>query len=179
MPTDYARKANTRPGNGGLPGWVWFLTGLASGVFAAFLFYLWHSVPTDPNATAVLSKPGAEIAAPGKKSDAMKWDFYDMFPKSEVPVVEAYDKEGKKTIAEAPKHFLIQAGAFKTEDEADQQRAKLILLGLEPFIKTSARDGVTWYRVMLGPIDSSLEVDRKRRKLAEANIASLTFSVSP
>lgn len=179
MPTDYARKGGAaRHGNGGLPGWVWFLTGLASGVFASFLFYLWHNVPQDPNAQAALAKPGMELSAP-KAADEMKWDFYDMFPKSEVPVVEAYGKDGKKTEAPAADRFVIQAGAFKTASEADQQRAQLILLGMEPFIKESVQDGVTWHRVMIGPIDSRLEVERQRRKLAEANIASLTLRVTP
>lgn len=179
MPQDYARKGNTvRPGNGGLPGWVWFLTGLTSGIFASFLFYLWHNVPTDPNAAAVVEKPGMEVSS-GKKSPDMKWDFYSIFPKSKVPVA-SFGKNGQKTEVDKPQHFVIQAGAFKTASEADQQRAQLILLGLEPFIKvTTGKDGVTWHRVMLGPIDSRLEVDRERRKLAEANIPSLTFHVSP
>ena len=179
MPQDYAKKGSAaRPGNGGLPGWVWFLTGLTSGVFGSFLFYLWHNVPTDPNASAMVDKPGMEISTK-KKSDDMKWDFYDIFPKSKVPVTDSYGKPGQKTETSKPEQFVLQAGSFKTASEADQRRAQLILLGLEPFIKVTNVDGVTWHRVMLGPIDSRLEVDRQRRKLAEANIPSLTFHVSP
>lgn len=180
MPKDYSRKgASARAGNGGLPGWVWFLTGLSSGVFASFLFYLWHNVPSDPNATAAMAKPGMEIMSNGKQSgDKMKWDFYDIFPKSKVPIVQTYGKKGQKTEVMTPEHFVIQAGAFKTADEADQRRAQLILLGLTPSIKITNQDGVTWHRVMLGPLDSRLDMERMRRKLADANIPSLAFHVS-
>lgn len=183
MPRIFASKSNNaRPGNGGLPGWVWFLTGLTSGIFASFLFYLWHNVPTDPNAAAIVEKPGMEIYSgeeTGNKSRHMKWDFYSIFPKSKVPV-PAFGKDGQRTEVNKPQRFVIQAGAFKTAAQAEQRRAQLILLGLQPFTKVTAdKDGTVWHRVMLGPIDSRLEVDRERRKLADANIPSLTFHVPP
>lgn len=179
MSQNQARKGNaTRPGNGGLPGWVWFVTGLTSGIFISFLFYLWHSVPTDPNATAIVEKPGMEIPA-DKQPTKMKWDFYSLFPKSRIPVENDYGKNGQTTVVDKPQHFVLQAGAFKTVARADQRRAQLILLGLQPFVKITIRDGTHWHRVMLGPIDSRLELDRERRKLAEANIPSLSFHVPP
>lgn len=179
MPQTNARRGNaTRPGNGGLPGWVWFLTGLVLGIFASFLFYLWHNVPTDPNAAAIVDKPGMDISS-DSRSHHIKWDFYSIFQKSNVPLI-GFGKDGQKTEVNIPRHFIIQVGAFKTADQANRRRAQLILLGFEPFIKISmGKDGTAWHRVILGPLDSRLEVDRDRRKLADANIPSLTFHVPP
>lgn len=178
MTQDFAHRANSpRPGNGGLPGWVWFLTGLASGVFTSFLFYLWHEVPADPDAQAIIATPDAK-ATPSKTED-MKWDFYDIFPKSSVPVVEEYGQDGEKQKVEGPYTYLLQAGSFRHASDADELRAQLILLGLDAFTKPATKDGATWYRVMIGPIKSSLEMERQRRKLAENNIASIALRISP
>lgn len=178
MTQDFAHRAKApHPSNGGLPGWVWFLTGLATGVFCAFLFYLWHDVPQDPNVQAIIATPDSKSA--NTKTEDMKWDFYDIFPKSSVPVVEEYGPDGDKEKVEGPYTYLLQAGSFREAKQADEMRAQLILLGLDVFTKPATRDGVQWYRVMVGPIKSKLEMERQRRKLAENNIASIAMRVSP
>jgi len=163
--------------NAGLPGWVWFLTGLAAGVFGSFLFYLWRDVPVDPAARDLAGRPATELLSPNVEE--MKWDFYDLFPKSEVPIVDAYAKDGSKQKVEGPFVYLLQAGSFRNADDADQLRVQLILLGLDVFTRKVKKDGTTWNRVLVGPIDSATEMDRQRRKLAEANIPSIALRVSP
>lgn len=162
--------------NAGLPGWVWFLTGLAAGVFGSFLFYLWRDVPVDPAASELAGKPATELLSPNVQE--MKWDFYDIFPRSEVPV-EAYAEDGSKEQVEGPYAYLLQAGSFRNADDADQLRARLILIGFDVFTRQIEKDGTTWNRVLVGPIDSATEMERQRRKLAEANIPSIALRVSP
>lgn len=178
MAQDYARRHEaTKVSNGGLPGWVWFLTGLATGVFGSFLVYLWRDVPADPAAEAIAGKPATEISSP--RVEQMEWDFYDIFPKTEVPVVEEYAEDGSKVRVEEPSAYVLQAGSFRNPEDADRLRAELILMGMEVFTREIDKDGVKWHRVLVGPIDSKVEMDRLRRQLAEADIASISLKVTP
>ena len=54
-------------------------------------------------------------------------------------------------------------------------RAELILLGLDVFIKVIEKDGQTWHRVLVGPINGTRELTRSRNVLAEASIEALTL----
>jgi cell division protein FtsN len=51
-----------------------------------------------------------------------------------------------------PASFILQAGAFSSEEEADNLRARLALMGLESSVQPHAVAGKdTLYRVRLGP----------------------------
>jgi thiol:disulfide interchange protein DsbA len=61
--------------------------------------------------------------------------------------------------AEAPKppsSFVLQAGAFRGQDEADAMKAKLALLGLEARVQSAEVEGRPLYRVRVGPTRSSM-----------------------
>jgi cell division protein FtsN len=183
MPKDFDKRHNNipapqkRPAKQHVPGGVWFATGLVTGLFSAFLIHLWQSAPTTAEITQ-LESPLAPNAAPSPK-EKMQWDFYEIFPKSSVPVVEEYGRDGEKVaIPAAPQTFVLQAGSFRSPADADNLRAELILLGMEVFIKTVDMDGQTWHRVLVGPIDTTLELNRNRNALAEASIEALTLRVS-
>lgn len=160
----------------GLPGWVWFITGLALGIFSSFIYYLWRDVPHDPAADDLVGKPTAEI--PSNRVEEMTWDFYDIFPKSEVPIVEEYQPDGTKVTVKEPTAYLLQAGSFRSLEDADRLRAELILQGLNAFTREIEKDGEAWHRVLVGPIDSEIEMNRQKRRLAEANIASIPLRVT-
>ena len=92
MAQDFAKRHNnSTESSNELSRLSWFLIGFVFGVFAAFLVYLWKVVP--PDAASDIGKPTADIISDttGDKSalDASSsFDFYEMFPKSVVPVVE-------------------------------------------------------------------------------------------
>ena len=158
-----------------VPGWVWFLTGVVAGVFVSFLAYLWKIVPSDPQTTELSVLPKAE---PDQIVEEMQFDFYDLFPKSEVPIVEEYNTEGLRADSDGPFAYLLQAGSFPHPDDADQLRAELILLGMEVFVKEVDIDGNQWYRVMVGPLGTDLDLNRAQDKLAEAEIESIPLKVA-
>lgn len=177
MTQDYAkRRQNPAESRPSLPGWVWFITGLATGVFGTFLYFL-QDVKTDPETAAIEESPRGEIVAPNVEE--MEWDFYDIFPKSEVPVVEEYGPDGTRVEVEEPSAFLLQAGSFRNPEDADRQRAELILLGLDVFVKEVESDGETWHRVLVGPLETEVALSRARRTLAEADVASIALRVTP
>lgn len=66
--------------------------------------------------------------------------------------------------------FLLQAGAFKSSDDADGMRAQLAMIGLDARIFPIEQSGQTLYRVRLGPYGQLDDVNRVRKLLAENNI---------
>ncbi len=172
-----ARTAGTHSGRSDLPGrrnWVWFFTGLVSGLFLAFLVYLGLIVPPDKLAGDLNQLPRAK---PDQAVEEMRFDFYDLFPKSEVPIVEEYNAEGRRVESANPVTYLLQAGSFQNPDDANQLRAELILLGLTVFTREIKVDGNAWHRVMVGPLETELALNRAQDTLAEAEIESIPLKV--
>ena len=66
--------------------------------------------------------------------------------------------------------FFVQAGAYGRTDEAEAQRAKLALLGLDARITEREQSGRTVYRVRLGPFDAREPAEDAQGLLAGAGI---------
>ena len=64
-----------------------------------------------------------------------------------------------------PFSYFIQAGAFRTPEDAEQQRAKLSLMGFQAKVSEREQYGRTVYRVRLGPFDRKDEADKTKEKL--------------
>jgi cell division protein FtsN len=69
-----------------------------------------------------------------------------------------------------PFNYFVQAGAFRTPEDAEQQRAKLSLLGFQAKITEREQSGRTVYRVRLGPFDKKDEADKTKEKLDSNSI---------
>jgi cell division protein FtsN len=66
--------------------------------------------------------------------------------------------------------YLLQAGAFRGQEDADSMRAKLALVGFEARIVAAEVNGTTFYRVRVGPYAQLDEMNRARSRLAENGI---------
>ncbi|MFN3416569.1 MAG: SPOR domain-containing protein [Caldimonas sp.] len=73
-------------------------------------------------------------------------------------------------VTEAPAVYFVQAGAFTRADEAEQQRARLAMLGLSARVSEREQSGRTVYRVRLGPFDTQAEADRAQDRLKSNGI---------
>ncbi len=76
-----------------------------------------------------------------------------------------------------PFTYFIQVGAFRTPEDADQQRAKLSLMGYQAKITEREQYGRTVYRVRLGPFDKKDEADRTKEKLEGSAIETALVRV--
>jgi cell division protein FtsN len=70
----------------------------------------------------------------------------------------------------APFTYFIQVGAFRTPEDAEAQRAKLSLAGIETKISEREQSGRTVYRVRMGPFDKREEADTAKARLDGAGI---------
>jgi cell division protein FtsN len=68
--------------------------------------------------------------------------------------------------------YLLQAGAFKSPEDADSMKAKLALIGFEARIISAEVNGTLFYRVRVGPYVQLEDMNRARYRLAENGIES-------
>ena len=73
--------------------------------------------------------------------------------------------------------YFVQAGAFGKSEDAEQQRAKLAMLGLESKLTEREQSGRTVFRVRLGPFERKTDADSTKEKLTEAGIESALVRV--
>ena len=106
-------------------------------------------------------------AVPGNEKP--RFDFYTILPGSESPVSEKEIQQKQDQPAEANKakeNYFLQVGAFQTESEADNMKAKLALLGMEAVIQTAnIPDKGVWHRVRVGPFVDLNQIDKARGEL--------------
>jgi cell division protein FtsN len=128
------------------------------------------------------SKPDAAVKVDPKSADPLgdlakvKAAEPKAEPKAPEPkVAEPKAAEAKPASAD-PFIYFVQAGAYRTTEEAESQRAKTGMLGLETKISERDQGGRTVYRVRVGPLDKA-EAERVRAKLDAAHIDSAMVRV--
>lgn len=137
------------------------------------------AVPATGNgAKAAPAANGAPAPLPGKPGDPVpekRFQFYDILPgKAEAKVDSAApapkDAKGKEVEAAGKESIFLQAGSFQNPGDADNQKAKLALLGMEAAIQQVMVQDKVWYRVRLGPYAKIDDVNRVRSELAKQGI---------
>lgn len=179
-----------------------FLLGMFVGLFVGLVvslmvaFYL-NKTPIPfvtgkkaPEKAAAAAKPPAMAglpsgAAPAGPVEAPKFDFYKILPGQEETVSDKELRERMRAARgqqETPRDvYFIQAGSFQNPADADNQKARLAILGFESSVEpANLPDKGTWYRVRLGPYNKLDEINRIRQALAQNNIdASLVKIKEP
>jgi cell division protein FtsN len=64
-----------------------------------------------------------------------------------------------------PFAYFVQAGAFKTAEDAETQRAKVSLTGVEAKVSEREQSGRPVFRVRAGPFDRKEDADKTKDKL--------------
>ena len=79
-------------------------------------------------------------------------------------------------VGDATLTYYLQVGSFPTTSDADQRRAELLLLGLSPTVEQKQIEQTTWHRIMLGPFESEVELNRTQAVLAANEIESMPLT---
>ena len=66
--------------------------------------------------------------------------------------------------------YVLQAGAFRTVEDAEAMRGRLALLGFEARVIGSEVNGLAVQRVRIGPFSRMEEMNRARTKLTESGV---------
>lgn len=123
------------------------------------------SAPAE-GAVSPLPMPAVAPALPGAVESARK----------EVKPAVSADPLGdlaKSKVAEntaEPFQYFVQVGAYRSQAEADAQKAKMAMMGLEAKVSEREQAGRTVYRVRLGPFDDKAVAERAHAKLDAAQV---------
>jgi cell division protein FtsN len=76
-----------------------------------------------------------------------------------------------------PFSYFVQVGAFRTAEDAEQQRARISLMGLEAKVTEREQSGRTVFRVRLGPFDRKEDADRAKERLDGSGVETALVRV--
>jgi cell division protein FtsN len=142
--------------------------------------------PPKPDEKSAGDKP----AGP-PKSDRPRFEFYQMLPgdkevtdkevkaATEKPKAKEGAKTGPGSSPAQPKPhtgetYWLQAGAFASETDADNLKAKIALTGLEAAVRpVQVQDKGTLYRVRLGPYQSLEDANRIKSALSQNGVGAV------
>lgn len=132
-----------------------------------------------------------------------RFKFYELLPKLEIrpfadPTPAAEPQVERTRPAPAPQQtenkqeptpnraasttgtFWVQAGSFRSNDDAESRRAHLILLGFAPKVERADIQGKgTFYRVKIGPLPNNIKAREAVKRLANDGVDSYITRESP
>jgi len=198
MPTDY-KSRNTSKQKKSLPGFVWLLSGLAIGLFVAFIIYL-DKQPENENdfGDAVqqelnklkkqTNKPNAEKSKnrpPPAEKKEQKFNFYTILPELEVLIPESETRPpevknkhaSSNTASKEDKQYLLQVGSFQNLNDAEKLKANLAFLGIEADVQNVTVNGQAWHRVRCGPYASKQQLYKEQKLLKQNDIQGISIEL--
>jgi cell division protein FtsN len=95
---------------------------------------------------------------------------------AKAPEAKSAEVKAAEPVSTDPFIYFVQAGAYRSNEEAQAQRAKTAMLGLDTKVSERDQGGRTVYRVRVGPMDKA-EAERVRAKLEAAHIDSAMVRV--
>ena len=129
-------------------------------------------------------EPGAAkpqtTTTPSADTPKNQYDFYNVLPKEgdTTKTPPATQPQG----SDKPKsdRYYLQAGAFKSAQDADNLKASLALMGVEARIQTIiGSDNTSIHRVRIGPIGSKADAETVQKKLGTSGVSTAIIKVTP
>jgi len=139
---------------------------------------LYGKTPVKPMAPAV---PEAAVSGPAEGAAEA---VVAAPPKPEVKPAVLADPLGDLAKARAsasaaePFTYFVQVGAFRTPEDAESQRARLSLGGVQARVSEREQSGRTVYRVRVGPFDTKDEADAAKGKLDASGMETALVRVA-
>ena len=131
-----------------------------------------------------LTLPSAEAPrAPAAGKEADKGKDKEPVPPAVAGRPAPADPLGELATAKAgtssadPFFYFVQAGAFRTSEDAEAQRAKLSLMGVEAKVTEREQSGRQVYRVRIGPFNNKDDADRQKDKLDQGGFETALVRV--
>lgn len=164
--------------NSSIPRWVWVVTPTLAVAFLGFILYI-STIPASNELEAVkgdarkaLQQGQEKLKESAKSTPKPDYDFYKLLENQtlEVPKVEAYKSTPRENVNYI---YRLQAGSFRSAEDAERLRASLILEGLEAYRQESTVNGNTWHRVFVGPFTDRSRLNKAHDKLVARSISPL------
>ena len=142
--------------------------------------------PAPPVSTTAPAAPAVNAEAARKPADKAPAEAAKSEPRPAVTADPLGDlakaKSGLSTpatnsVTADPFDYVIQVGAYRTLADADAQKAKLALMGMDAKVSERDQGGRTVYRVRLGPYDDKAAAEKVRARLESNSIENTLVRV--
>jgi cell division protein FtsN len=186
-----------------VPTWLWTVFGVLVGLTCLVFLYLWQPWQPTSHDSSAQTDTSVNTAQSTDSSKPSKFQFYDLLPKQQVTpiptqtVPDVIPDEPSSSVVDpastpfsdsdmsqstqtksAQPHYLLQVNSFQSSDDADKQRASVLLAGLPADVRHTISDGQEWYRVVSGPFSSKNEALKAQRQLQDSGIDALVVEQS-
>lgn len=137
-------------------------------------------ISANPGTRADAAKPAASAPKPETKPAIAATPATPLVP---VAPGAAADPLGDLARARSssqgaePFSYFVQVGAYRTAEDAETQRAKLSLSGVEARVTEREQSGRVVFRVRAGPFDKKEEADRIKERLELAGLETALVRV--
>jgi cell division protein FtsN len=205
MPRDYKTRVNAK-NKKSLPGYIWLLSGLAIGLFVAFIVYLDRQPENNKDFGSAVqleleklkqqtkkesNRASATAKAPAADKKEPKFNFYTLLPELEVLIPESETRppasastsasmsktESSKPQQKSTKQYILQVGSFQNLNDAKKLKANLAFLGLEAGIQHVTVNKQAWHRVRTGPYQNKQQLYQKQNLLKQNDINSISMEL--
>ncbi len=115
-----------------------------------------------------------------KQSTVPQFDFYTILPEKEVvvPEYEINTRTQEERTGDAKKtSYIMQAGSFKSIDDAQKSQANFAAMGIESRIERAKVGEVIWYRIKIGPYAQITSINALRTRLKQNGIDVIVTEV--
>jgi len=201
MPRDYKTRSTAR-NKKSLPGYIWLLSGLAIGLFIAFIVYLDKQPENNKDFGSAVQAELEKLKQQTKKKNSeatskssvtskkeAKFNFYTLLPELEVFIPESETRPPAGTSSSTarnstskPQHktkkqYILQVGSFQNLNDAKKLKANLAFLGVEAGIQHVTINKQAWHRVRTGPYQNRQQLYQKQKLLKQNDINSISMEL--
>lgn len=183
-----AKKRGASRGRSSTPASLWLFTGLFIGLGLSWFLYSRAYFPyTDrplPEESGPISLDDSEPLVDDLDTERpreSRYDFFTVLPEMEVIVpeeelnVRSQPDSPTQTAANGETQYLLQVGSFQSNNDADEMKARLALLGIIAQVQSVTVNDATWHRVRVGPVAGARAAEDLRRQLSDNGIDSLVM----
>ena len=147
-----------------------FSSGAIFGAFVVLLAaYLPEWMASDASDTA-------PATAESREAPKVTFEFPDLLKNGEIKVDTSPYQPSKPAKAGEGAVYRVQAASFLDESDANEMRARLILLNLPAVVEVNDSSTGTWHRVILGPFERRVDANRALTKLREQGISGIILN---
>ena len=100
-------------------------------------------------------------------SDFSKFDFYNILPNNDKDISDREATQALKNPASIPQKevYFYQVGAFNSDKDADNTKAKLALLGFEAVVLTAPlQNNEVVHKVRVGPLTDDAQIMKTKNE---------------
>jgi cell division septation protein DedD len=135
--------------------------------------------PSEDPKTSSDAKPVNRDAKPVNPPQN-QYDFYNVLPKESDTVKSTPTTPAQTGDKPKAERYYLQAGAFKSAQDADNLKASLALMGVEAGIQTIiGSENTSIHRVRIGPISSKTDAEAIQKRLTGNKVSTDIIKVTP